>query len=130
MKTLLIRKLLHAAGYCLGQPLAWVLRQQNRLADVLAAKGLPHRWIRLALLTLNLFVLTTLLFAIAPMWVVFIVLIIAAIACSGVEIDFSPPQDRYEWRAGADGFGLYDNQFDCRVDGGSIEDEETYHRRK
>jgi hypothetical protein len=121
MKTLLIRKLLHAAGYCLGQPLAWVLRQQNRLADVLAAKGLPHRWIRLALLTLNLFVLTTLLFAIAPMWVVFIVLIIAVIACSGVDFDLPSPKQP-EWRNGWDGYGLY-NDIGWRLDGSSEYDE-------
>lgn len=130
MKTPLIHKLLHALGYCLGQPLAWVLRKQHRLADRLAAKGLPHRWVKLALLTLNLFVLTTLLFAMIPMWIVFIVLIIAVIAYSGVDIDFAPPQDRYEYRGGTDGFGVYDNQFDCRVDCGSIEDEETYQNRR
>lgn len=129
MKTPFIPKLLHALGYGLGQPLAWVLRKQTRLVDGLVAKGVPHRWVKLALLTLNLFVLTTLLFAIVPMWMVFIVLIIAVIACSGVDIDFAPPQDRYEYRGGTDGFGVYDNQFGYRVDCGSIEDEETYPRR-
>lgn len=106
MKTPLIHKLLHALGYCLGQPLAWVLRKQHRLADRLVAKGLPHRLVKLALLTLNLFVLTTLLFAMIPMWMVFIVLIIAIIAYSGVDIDFVPPQ-KEEWRMGPSGWGLY-----------------------
>lgn len=129
MKTPLIHKLLHALGYGLGQPLAWVLRKQHRLADRLVAKGLPHRLVKLALLTLNLFVLTTLLFAMIPMWMVFIVLIITAIACSGVDIDFAPPYQHQEWRSGWDGYGLYNNDFDVRIDGGSIEDEETYHHR-
>lgn len=121
MKTPLIHKLLHALGYCLGQPLAWVLRKQTRLVDGLVAKGVPRRWVKLALLTLNLFVLTTLLFAIVPMWMVFIVLIIATIAYSGVDIDFEPPKPP-ELRNGWDGFGYYD-QYGSRLDG-SADDED------
>lgn len=121
MKTTLIPKLLHALGYCLGQPLAWLLRKQHRLVDGLVAKGLPRRLVKLTLLTLNLFVLTTLLFAIVPMWMVFIVLIIAVIAYSGVDFDLPSPKQP-EWRNGWDGYGLY-NDIGWRLDGSSEDDE-------
>lgn len=126
MKTPILHTLLRGLDYCLGQPLAWVLRQQNRLADGLVAKGLPCRLVTLALLVLNLFVLTSLLFAIIPMWMLFIVLILATTVYSGVDIDFTPPQ-KEEWRMGIDGYGLYDNQLDLRIDGGNANDDNNPH---
>lgn len=126
MKTPLIHKLLHALGYYLVQPLAWVLRKQHRLADRLVAKGLPHRWVKLALLTLNLFILVSILFLILPEWIVVSAAFLFAITYLGIDIEVPEPQEP-EWRMGIDGYGLY--RGDIRIDGGSIEDEETYHHR-
>lgn len=125
MKTQTNHKLLYALGKLLGQPLAWVLRKQKRVANWLIAKGLSPKLTQLLLIALNLFIFVTILFAVLPHWMVIIIAIVTALTCFGVDIDIhNPSENRYEYRGGTDGFGTYDNQFGYRVDAGSIEDEE------
>lgn len=125
MKTQTNNKLLYVLGKCLGQPLAWVLRKQKRLANWLIAKGLSAKFVKLLLLIVNLVFLAILLLIILPSWIVVGIAVFMLIAYIDVDIDaHKTSKNRYEYRGGTDGFGKYDNQFGYRVDAGSIEDEE------
>lgn len=125
MKTQTNNKLLYVLGKCLGQPLAWILRKQKRLANWLIAKGLSAKFVKLLLLIVNLVFLAILLLIILPSWIVVGIAVFMLIAYIDVDIDaHKTSKNRYEYRGGTDGFGKYDNQFGYRVDAGSIEDEE------
>lgn len=113
-------------GKCLGKPLAFILRKQNKLAQKLIHKGLSPTLAKWLLIIANLLLLIAVLMMIFPMWVMIIIAFILLVAYTGVDIDFSPQKPSSEWRMGFDGYGLYDNQTGCRVDCGSAEDDEIY----
>lgn len=118
---------LYNLGKTLGRPLAWVLRKQQPLVHWLAGKGLSALWARRFLTLINLAIVVFVLFWLVPKWIMLLVAFLAVLAFTGVDIDI-PETKESEWRMGIDGYGLYDNQFDLRIDGGSANDDNNPNR--
>ena len=112
----------YALGKRLGQPVAWVLRKELHW---LTKKGFTPKFAKGIATFANLLILSILLLAIVPIWVMLLVVALVFIVHNGIDTDISAIQNIYnhqEYRGGTDGFGLYDG-FGSRIDGGSIDDE-------
>lgn len=113
-------KAFYLLGKCLGQPLAWVLRQQRPLIHWLTTKGLPVKLASLLMIAANLLVLTGILLFFIPIKFIILVVFVLIIAYSGADIEIPQPKQP-EWRMGVDGYGLY-NDLGIRLDGSSEDD--------
>lgn len=121
MKTNTNRKAPQSVRGRLRQSVGWILRKE---CQFLIRKGLSASFAKKLTVVINLFILISLLFILFPMWMGLVTLIIGALLLAGVDIDVSPPPQE-EWRMGWNGYGLYDNQFDMRIDGGDMNDDNT-----
>lgn len=114
-------KLLYALANTLGKPLAWVLRKQLSIVSWLVSKGWSRGVAKLMVKALNIFILTLILLIMLPGWMALVGLFGAICLIAGIKID--SPTKNEEWREGIDGYGLYDNHFDMRIDGGHANDD-------
>lgn len=124
MKTQPNKSPLMLLANTLGWPLAFVLRKQLGLVNWLETKGWSKGLAKLIVKVFDVLVLTILLFIIFPGWMGFVALFVLAAIVLGVDFDIELPKNEAEqWRDGIDGYGLYDNQFDMRIDGGHANDD-------
>lgn len=105
----------------LGKPLAWVLRKQLGLVNWLVTKGWSKGVAKLIIKAINILIFTILFFVIFPGWQALVALFVIFVVIAGIKIEL--PTSAEEWRDGIDGWGLYDNHFDMRIDGGSSNNE-------
>lgn len=115
----------YSLGKCLGLPLAWALRVQKPLINWFISKGFSPKFAKGLFIAANLLILAMLLFAFVPIHFILLVIALIALAYKGTGIDVNvDPFKHEEWRMGIDGYGLYDNQLDLRIDGGTSADDE------